>query len=87
MKDDVCYTRISKKIDRYILETFQVTGEDLIRRSDDNEETLRKRLESYHKDTRPLVDYYKTQSLHKCVDAEKKDLEVWAELASVLAVV
>ena len=67
--------------------SLQVTGEDLIRRSDDNEETLRKRLESYHKDTRPLVDYYKGQGLHKCVDAEKKDLEVWAELESVLAAV
>jgi adenylate kinase len=35
-----------------------VTGEDLIQRDDDKEETVRKRLEVYHAQTRPLVDYY-----------------------------
>jgi adenylate kinase len=35
-----------------------VTGEPLIQRDDDKEETVRKRLEVYQKQTRPLVDYY-----------------------------
>jgi adenylate kinase len=35
-----------------------VTGEDLIQRDDDLEETVRKRLEVYHAQTRQLVDYY-----------------------------
>ena len=35
-----------------------VTGEDLIQRDDDREETVRKRLEVYQSQTRPLVDYY-----------------------------
>ena len=35
-----------------------VTGEDLIQRDDDREETVRKRLEVYQAQTRPLVDYY-----------------------------
>jgi adenylate kinase len=35
-----------------------VTGEDLIQREDDREETVRKRLEVYHAQTRQLVDYY-----------------------------
>ena len=35
-----------------------VTGEPLIQRDDDREETVRKRLEVYQKQTRPLVDYY-----------------------------
>ena len=35
-----------------------VTGEDLIQRDDDKEETVRKRLQVYHSQTRPLVDYY-----------------------------
>ena len=35
-----------------------VTGEDLIQRDDDKEETVRKRLDVYHQQTRPLVDYY-----------------------------
>jgi adenylate kinase len=35
-----------------------VTGEALIQRDDDKEETVRKRLEVYQRQTRPLVDYY-----------------------------
>jgi adenylate kinase len=34
------------------------TGEDLIQRDDDKEETVKKRLEVYESQTRPLVDYY-----------------------------
>jgi adenylate kinase len=35
-----------------------VSGEDLIQREDDREETVRKRLEVYHAQTEPLVEYY-----------------------------
>jgi adenylate kinase len=35
-----------------------VTGEELIQRVDDLEETVRKRLEVYQRQTRPLVEYY-----------------------------
>ena len=35
-----------------------VTGEDLIQRDDDREETVKKRLAVYHSQTKPLVDYY-----------------------------
>ncbi len=35
-----------------------VTGEPLVQREDDREETVRKRLEVYQTQTRPLVDYY-----------------------------
>ena len=35
-----------------------VTGEPLIQRDDDKEETVKKRLEVYSPQTRPLVDYY-----------------------------
>ena len=35
-----------------------VTGEPLVQREDDKEATVRKRLEVYHEQTRPLVDYY-----------------------------
>ncbi len=35
-----------------------VTGEDLIQREDDKEETVRKRLEVYHSQTKPLVEFY-----------------------------
>ena len=35
-----------------------VTGEPLVQRADDQEETVRKRLEVYHAQTQPLVQYY-----------------------------
>ena len=42
-----------------------VTGEDLIQRDDDKEETVRKRLEVYHTQTKPLVDFYQKLSAAK----------------------
>ena len=35
-----------------------LTGEELVQREDDKEETVRKRLDVYSQQTRPLVDYY-----------------------------
>ena len=35
-----------------------VTGEDLVQREDDREDTVRRRLEIYHRQTEPLIDYY-----------------------------
>ena len=35
-----------------------VTGEDLVQREDDKEETVKKRLKVYHSQTKPLVKYY-----------------------------
>jgi adenylate kinase len=35
-----------------------VTGEELIQREDDKEETVRHRLSVYHSQTKPLVDFY-----------------------------
>ncbi|HCH31721.1 MAG TPA: adenylate kinase, partial [Oceanospirillaceae bacterium] len=37
-----------------------VTGEDLVQRVDDKEDTVRARLNVYHEQTAPLVDFYKT---------------------------
>jgi adenylate kinase len=38
-----------------------VTGEPLIQRPDDTEDTVRKRLQVYHEQTKPLVDFYCNQ--------------------------
>lgn len=40
-----------------------VSGEDLIIRDDDTEETVRKRLAIYHDQTKPLVDYYQGEAV------------------------
>ncbi len=48
-----------------------VTGEPLIQRDDDKEETVRKRLEVYHEQTEPLVDYYSKWSVNGGKDAPR----------------
>lgn len=40
-----------------------VTGEPLVQREDDSEQTVRKRLKIYHESTKPLVDYYQKNAL------------------------
>jgi adenylate kinase len=35
-----------------------ITGEPLVQRSDDNEETVKRRIRTYHDQTKPLVNYY-----------------------------
>ena len=39
-----------------------LTGEALVQRDDDREETVRKRLEVYHAQTEPLIEYYHSWS-------------------------
>jgi adenylate kinase len=35
-----------------------LTGEPLVQRSDDNEETVKRRIQTYHDQTKPLINYY-----------------------------
>ncbi|KAF9480878.1 adenylate kinase [Pholiota conissans] len=60
-----------------------VTGEKLIQRSDDNVETLRKRLATYHAQTGPVVDYYKAKGLWHGIDAAQSPSVVWDNLRSI----
>lgn len=60
-----------------------VTGEPLIQRSDDNEATLKKRLANYHKQTTPVVEYYKKKSIWSSVDASQSQNVVWASLLAI----
>lgn len=48
-----------------------VTGEELIQRDDDREETVRNRLAVYRDQTRPLVDYYSSWAQQNPADAPK----------------
>ena len=67
-----------------------VTGEDLIVRDDDKEETVRYRLSVYHDQTKPLVDYYQNLAdqhvvkYHK-VDGTQDVAKINAELKDVLS--
>ena len=48
-----------------------VTGEDLVQRDDDKEETVKKRLDVYHAQTKPLVAYYSTWAESGTANAPK----------------
>ncbi|CAE6430554.1 unnamed protein product [Rhizoctonia solani] len=63
--------------------TDDVTGEPLIQRSDDNAETLRKRLVAFHQQTGPVVDYYKKQGIWKVIDAAQAPKVVWNNLNKI----
>ncbi|KAK6339481.1 adenylate kinase [Orbilia javanica] len=63
--------------------TDDVTGEPLIQRSDDNEETLKKRLGTYHAQTAPVVDYYKKKNIWTGVDASQPPSTVWKTLLGI----
>jgi len=60
-----------------------VTGEPLIRRSDDNVEALKKRLETYHNQTKPLADYYALRGIHYKIDAAKSASAVFENIDSI----
>ncbi|MFD6149007.1 adenylate kinase [Streptomyces sp. NPDC060243] len=53
-----------------------VCGGELYQRDDDKEETVRKRLEVYHTETEPIIDFYRAQDLVKTIPALGKVNEV-----------
>lgn len=60
-----------------------ITGEALIRRSDDNVDALKKRLATYHAQTVPLVDYYMRKGLHWRIDAAKSSEQVFSKIDNI----
>ncbi|XP_076621430.1 adenylate kinase 2 [Colletes latitarsis] len=57
-----------------------VTGEPLVKRSDDNADALKKRLTTYHTQTQPLVDYYALQGIHYYVNAAQSSKNVFKDI-------
>ncbi|KAH0951676.1 hypothetical protein HN011_011772 [Eciton burchellii] len=60
-----------------------LTGEPLIKRSDDNKEALKKRLLTYHTQTQPLVDYYALQGIHYYVNAAQSAEKVFKDIDQI----
>lgn len=59
-------------------------GGELIQRGDDNEETIKRRLEVYHQRTEPLIEYYRSRGRLKTVDADGAIDDVYERLLGVL---
>ncbi|MGN9794405.1 adenylate kinase [Streptomyces sp. NPDC054847] len=61
-------------------------GGELYQRDDDSEETVRKRLEVYHTQTEPIIDYYRSQGLVVTISALGKVTDVTARAMEALQV-
>jgi adenylate kinase len=62
-------------------------GGELYQRDDDNEETVRKRLQVYHEQTQPVVDYYKPKGKLSDVDGLGSPEEVFGRITEVVEAV
>ena len=62
-----------------------IDGSALITRDDDKPEVIRKRLETYHEKTEPLVDYYDQRSVLRRIDGALEPNEVGEEIRRTLA--
>lgn len=63
-----------------------VTGEQLVQRSDDNAETLKKRLAAFHESTRPVLDYYRERGILFNIDASQSIDKVRSQLSDAIGV-
>lgn len=61
-----------------------VCGQELVLRDDDKPETVQKRLEVYHKQTQPLIDYYRGAGVLAEVDGTKDLEEVFQDIVKIL---
>ena len=59
-------------------------GGEMYQRDDDNETTVRNRLDVYAKSTSPLIDYYKGKGLLKSVDGDRPVDTVYVDVKAQL---
>lgn len=59
-------------------------GEQLILRDDDKPETVQKRLDVYHEQTQPLIEYYKNAGILKSVDGTMDMEDVFKAIVQIL---
>lgn len=69
--DDVAFERLRKRA--------EIEG-----RADDTDEAIRRRLDNYHRETEPLIEYYRTRGNLVPVHGERSENEVFAEIQSAL---
>jgi len=61
-----------------------VCGDALVLRDDDKAETVKNRLEVYHKQTQPLIDFYSEKGILKVVDGTVDMMNVFASIVAIL---
>ncbi|MEM6611270.1 MAG: adenylate kinase [Cyanobacteria bacterium P01_C01_bin.72] len=81
-------TKLGQEAD-YVL-NLEVPDEVLVsrllerKRKDDNEATIRRRLEVYHQDTVPVIDFYQQRQILKTIDGDRSMAEVTQQLSEVI---
>ncbi|MBI2671844.1 adenylate kinase [Candidatus Woesearchaeota archaeon] len=58
---------------------------ELYHRDDDNEETVRKRLRVYEKETKPLIEFYKSRGILETVNGNQNPEDVYADILEILS--
>lgn len=81
----MCKCGESYHISTYHSDTCAKCGGKLYQREDDNEETVKSRLNVYSKQTAPLIDYYKKAGKLVTVDGNRTIDEVYEDVKKVLA--
>lgn len=61
-----------------------VCGSEIMQRKDDEEATVRERLEIYDRQTQPLIEYYKNKNLLSIVDGTKAINDVFINICEIL---
>ena len=59
---------------------------ELIQRADDVPETIKNRLNVYHEQTKPLIDYYEKQGIVHTIDGTQTMEEVFSDIRKILGV-
>lgn len=60
------------------------TGEELMQRADDKPETVGARLDTYHKQTAPVLDFYAKQGKLRTINADQQINKVWSEVKAIV---
>lgn len=93
LKDRITGRRVCKKCGApYHIKTLKpkvegvcdICGGELIQRKDDNDEALKVRLDEYHHQTEPLINYYSKKGILHTVDGSKDLKEVMADIDAIL---
>lgn len=61
-----------------------VCGQKIVQREDDLPETVKNRLDVYHKQTQPLIDYYKAEGVLHEVDGTRDIDEIFGQIVEIL---
>ena len=59
-------------------------GKERVRRDDDREETVSKRLSVYHEQTQPLIDFYTAKGILRTIDGTEKMQDVFTNIVTIL---